>query len=75
MTRWQPRSRELGRAPKRDSEQRFGSERAIGKKLLKSVLFFDVGNNNLLAFFDFPGQGLQPGMEVLELVWYRGRAC
>ena len=28
-------------------------------------LFFDIGNNNLLAFFDFPGLGLQPGIEAL----------
>jgi glyoxylase I family protein len=28
-------------------------------------LFFDIGNNNLLAFFDFPGLGLQPGIESL----------
>ncbi len=28
-------------------------------------LFFDVGNRNLLAFFDFPGLGLQPGVESL----------
>ena len=28
-------------------------------------LFFDMGNDNLLAFFDFPGLGLQPGIEAL----------
>ena len=28
-------------------------------------LFFDLGNNNLLAFFDFPGLGLQPGVESI----------
>ena len=28
-------------------------------------LFFDIGNNNLLAFFDFPGLGLKPGVEAL----------
>src|SRR5579859_6962358 len=28
-------------------------------------LFFDIGNHNLLAFFDFPGLGLQPGIESL----------
>jgi glyoxylase I family protein len=28
-------------------------------------LFFDIGNGNLLAFFDFPGLGLQPGVESL----------
>jgi glyoxylase I family protein len=31
-------------------------------------LFFDIGNNNLLAFFDFPGLGLQPGVESLGSV-------
>jgi len=36
-------------------------------------LLFDIGNN-LLAFFDSSGLGLQPGVEVLEFVWYRGRA-
>ena len=30
-----------------------------------SHLFFDIGNGNLLAFFDFPGLGLQPGVEAL----------
>jgi glyoxylase I family protein len=28
-------------------------------------LFFDMGNDNLLAFFDFPGLGLKPGIEAL----------
>jgi glyoxylase I family protein len=28
-------------------------------------LFFDIGNHNLLAFFDFPELGLQPGIEAL----------
>jgi catechol 2,3-dioxygenase-like lactoylglutathione lyase family enzyme len=27
--------------------------------------FFDIGNGNLLAFFDFPGLGLGPYMETL----------
>ncbi len=27
--------------------------------------FFDIGNGNLLAFFDFPGLGLGPYQEVL----------
>jgi glyoxylase I family protein len=31
-------------------------------------LFFDIGNENLLAFFDFPGLGLQPGVESLGSV-------
>jgi glyoxylase I family protein len=30
-----------------------------------SHLFFDIGNGNLLAFFDFPGLGLEPGVEAL----------
>ena len=30
-----------------------------------SHLFFDLGNGNLLAFFDFPGLGLEPGVEAL----------
>jgi glyoxylase I family protein len=28
-------------------------------------LFFDMGNDNLLAFFDFPELGLEPGIEAL----------
>src|ERR1051326_4472792 len=31
-------------------------------------LFFDIGNHNLLAFFDFPELGLQPGTESLGAV-------
>jgi glyoxylase I family protein len=31
-------------------------------------LFFDIGNDNLLAFFDFPGLGLKPGVESLGTV-------
>jgi glyoxylase I family protein len=30
-----------------------------------SHLFFDIGNDNLLAFFDFPGLGLEPAIEAL----------
>ena len=30
--------------------------------------FLDIGNGNLLAFFDFPGLGLQPGVESLGSV-------
>ena len=30
-----------------------------------SHLFFDIGHGNLLAFFDFPGLGLEPGTEAL----------
>ena len=28
-------------------------------------LFFDMGNDNQLAFFDFPDLGLQPGVEAI----------
>src|SRR5437870_13235750 len=28
-------------------------------------LFFDIGNDNLLAFFDFPGLALRPGWDSL----------
>src|SRR5215472_15995530 len=31
-------------------------------------LFFDIGNDNLLAFFDFPDLGLEPGVESLGSV-------
>ena len=30
-----------------------------------SHLFFDVGNKTLLGFFDFPGLGLEPGIEAI----------
>src|SRR5919201_454723 len=30
-----------------------------------SHLFFDIGNNNLLAFFDFPGLGLETAIEAI----------
>ncbi len=30
-----------------------------------SHLFFDVGNKTLLGFFDFPGLGLEPGVEAI----------
>ena len=30
--------------------------------------FFDLGHDNLLAFFDFPGLGLQPGVESIGSV-------
>lgn len=33
-----------------------------------SHLFFDIGHGNLLAFFDFPGLGLKPGIEALGSV-------
>jgi glyoxylase I family protein len=30
-----------------------------------SHFFFDLGNDTLLGFFDFPGLGLEPGVEAL----------
>jgi len=33
-----------------------------------SHLFFDVGNQTLLGFFDFPGLGLEPGVESIGSV-------
>jgi glyoxylase I family protein len=33
-----------------------------------SHLFFDLGNSTLLGFFDFPGLGLQPGVESIGSV-------
>ena len=33
-----------------------------------SHFFFDLGNQNLLGFFDFPGLGLQPGVEAIGSV-------
>jgi glyoxylase I family protein len=33
-----------------------------------SHFFFDVGNSTLLGFFDFPGLGLQPGVESIGSV-------
>ena len=30
-----------------------------------SHFFFDIGNRNLLGFFDFPGLGLEPGVEAI----------
>jgi glyoxylase I family protein len=27
--------------------------------------FFDIGNDNMLAFFDFPGLGLEPAVEAI----------
>lgn len=33
-----------------------------------SHLFFDIGNDNLLAFFDFPGLGLGPIIETIGAV-------
>ena len=33
-----------------------------------SHLFFDLGNSTLLGFFDFPGLGLEPGVESIGSV-------
>lgn len=33
-----------------------------------SHFFFDVGNKTLLGFFDFPGLGLEPGIEAIGAV-------
>src|SRR5215510_896551 len=33
-----------------------------------SHFFFDLGNQTLLGFFDFPGLGLQPGVESIGSV-------
>lgn len=33
-----------------------------------SHFFFDLGNSTLLGFFDFPGLGLQPGVESIGSV-------
>ena len=33
-----------------------------------SHFFFDLGNQTLLGFFDFPGLGLEPGVEALGTV-------
>src|SRR3954454_9317832 len=30
-----------------------------------SLFFFDLGNQTLLGFFDFPGLGLEPGVEAI----------
>jgi glyoxylase I family protein len=38
-------------------------------------LFFDIGHGNLLAFFDFPGLGLQPGEERLGSVQHIAISC
>ncbi|MBV9359454.1 MAG: VOC family protein [Chloroflexi bacterium] len=38
-------------------------------------LFFDIGHGNLLAFFDFPGLGLQPGVESLGGVQHIAISC
>src|SRR5881227_2249958 len=33
-----------------------------------SHFFFDLGNQTLLGFFDFPGLGLEPGVEAIGAV-------
>lgn len=33
-----------------------------------SHFFFDLGNSTLLGFFDFPGLGLEPGVEAIGAV-------
>lgn len=33
-----------------------------------SHFFFDLGNSTLLGFFDFPGLGLEPGIEAIGTV-------
>jgi glyoxylase I family protein len=38
-------------------------------------LFFDIGHGNLLAFFDFPGLGLQPGVESIGGVQHIAISC
>ena len=37
--------------------------------------FFDIGHGNLLAFFDFPGLGLQPGVESIGGVQHIAISC
>ena len=40
-----------------------------------SHLFFDVGNSTLLGFFDFPGLGLEPGVESIGSVQHIAISC
>src|SRR6478609_6251162 len=40
-----------------------------------SHFFFDIGNRNLLGFFDFPGLGLQPGVESIGSVQHIAIYC
>ena len=40
-----------------------------------SHFFFDIGNDNLLAFFDFPGLGLEPGVESIGSVQHIAISC
>src|SRR6478736_5730161 len=39
--------------------------RPVDERPASSHFFFDIGNNNLLAFFDFPGLDQGPYQEVL----------
>ena len=38
-------------------------------------LFFDIGHDNLLAFFDFPGLGLEPAIEAIGGVQHIAISC
>ena len=40
-----------------------------------SHFFFDVGNSTLLGFFDFPGLGLEPGVESIGSVQHIAISC
>jgi glyoxylase I family protein len=40
-----------------------------------SHFFFDLGNQTLLGFFDFPGLGLEPGVESIGSVQHIAISC
>ena len=40
-----------------------------------SHFFFDLGNQTLLGFFDFPGLGLEPGVEAIGGVQHIAISC
>jgi glyoxylase I family protein len=40
-----------------------------------SHFFFDLGNSTLLGFFDFPGLGLEPGVESIGSVQHIAISC
>ncbi len=40
-----------------------------------SHFFFDLGNKTLLGFFDFPGLGLEPGVESIGSVQHIAISC
>src|SRR3954454_10734241 len=40
-----------------------------------SHFFFDLGNQTLLGFFDFPGLGLEPGVEAIGTVQHIAISC